>query len=61
MAKKGDHDGTLGTHGGRREQRSMGAEDHVMEAMQIIDTNITDTGVNPYDSGDVNRDRRDGE
>lgn len=32
-----------------------------MGAMQTIDTNITGTGVNPYDSGDVNKDRRDGE
>lgn len=44
-----------------REQFSMGADDHVMEAMQIIDTNLTDSGVNPYASGGVNEDRRDGE
>ena len=45
-----------------REEFSMGADDHVLEAMQIIDTNVTDTGINPYASGDVNeRDAGDGE
>jgi len=45
-----------------RSQRSMGADDHGLEGMQIIDTNLTDSGINPYDSGDVNdEDGRNGE
>jgi|GEM_PF-5202304 len=35
--------------------------DHAIDGSNIIDTNLTDAGVNPYDSGDANRDHRDGE
>ena len=35
--------------------------DHAIDGSNIIDTNITAAGINPYDSGDVNEDRRHGE
>ena len=35
--------------------------DHTLDGSNIIDTNVTAAGVNPHDSGNVNKDRRHGE
>lgn len=35
--------------------------DHAIDGSNIIDTNLTDAGVSPRDSGDANGDRRHGE
>jgi hypothetical protein len=37
------------------------SDDHTMDGSNVIDTNLTPTGVNPDASGDADEDRRDGE
>jgi len=49
-----------GMHMRRDGDPSVGG-DHALDGSNIIDTNVTDAGVNPYDSGDANQDHRDGE